>query len=506
MKTIKILGIAMALSMGAVSCSDFLDRENPSESSAGNFWNNKAEAESMLAGCYSVLQEQGLYYNYYNGCDPRALDGFGTTDGASGWWFWSPAEMALTWGNLAPSHELVSTVWKTCYKGIARCNEVICYVPQMGENKIDSEDANRILGEAKFLRAFYYNYLTALYRDVPLSLVPTTDGHIAKSTKSEVVKYISDELKSVAESDALPVTLRADERGRVSNGAAWALLCRIYLYNEMWKEAAEAAKKVIALGCYSLEPDYLKLFSEAGNTSPEIIFSVRFSATADGTDNLMRGFLSTRNNDEYYTPFSITGSLLNEYYDRNGVPIDRSDLGDLANPDNRDPRWGYCFTGITEEWKSDDWINWYQEISGKVNKYQDYTVTEKFYDNQDYYVIRYADVLLMLAEALANDGGSQHEIEELVNQVRDRQSVSMPHVSADEIAYWGDILGLIKHERRVEFALEGLRYLDLKRWGDYSQLQETSYIGEKQASVWPIPQGELDNNKVLVQAPEWSGN
>ena len=58
----------------------------------------------------------------------------------------------------------------------------------------------------------------------------------------------------------------------------------------------------------------------------------------------------------------------------------------------------------------------------------------------------------------------------------------------------------------MEFALEGLRYLDLKRWGDYSQLQETSYIGEKQASVWPIPQGELDNNKVLVQAPEWSGN
>ncbi|MDE6563677.1 MAG: RagB/SusD family nutrient uptake outer membrane protein, partial [Muribaculaceae bacterium] len=145
MKTIKILGIAMALSMGAVSCSDFLDKENPSESSAGNFWNNKAEAESMLAGCYSVLQEQGLYYKYYNGCDPRALDGFGTTDGASGWWFWSPAEMALTWGNLAPSHELVSTVWKTCYKGIARCNEVICDGPQMRENKIPAEDANRIL-------------------------------------------------------------------------------------------------------------------------------------------------------------------------------------------------------------------------------------------------------------------------------------------------------------------------------------------------------------------------
>lgn len=505
MKSIKICILLAAIGLMSGSCSDFLDLENPSESSVGNYWNNQAEAEAMLAGCYSVLQEQGLYYNYYNGADPRALDGFGTTDGASGWWFWSPAEMALAWGNLAPSHELVEVVWNACYKGIARCNEVICYVPQMGADKIAPSAAERILAEAKFLRAFYYNYLTSLYRDVPLSLEPTTTGYIPVSKKADVVKYITDELKAVAESDALPERISADERGRVSKGAAWALLSRIYLYNEMWTEAAEAANKVIDLNVYNLEPDYLKLFSEAGNTSPEIIFAVRFSATADGNDNNMRGFLSTRNNDEYYTPIGVTQSLLNEYYDKDGNPVEQSTYSNLTDPTMRDPRWGYCFTGIQEDWVSEDWINWTQVLTGKINKYQDYTVTEKFYDDQDYYVIRYADVLLMRAEALANSGGAASEIEGLINQVRDRQSVSMPHVTAQEVTYHGSLLNLIKHERRVEFAFEGLRYFDLKRWGETSALQETNYIGAEKARVWPIPQSELDNNKYLVQAPEWGG-
>jgi len=508
MKKIKIKLAAFMLGLGFIlpSCSDFLDQENPSAVSVDTYWNNKAEAEAMLAGCYSVLQEQGLYYNYYNGCDPRALDGFGTDDGASGWWFWSPAEMAFSWGNLSPSHELVDIVWKVCYKGIARCNEVIYYVPQMGEDKIASNDANRIVSEAKFLRAFLYNYLTSLFRDVSLSTEPTLTGHIPISTKADVVSFITEDLKAVAESEFLPVSVSPDERGRATRGAAWALLCRIYLYNQQWQEAANAASKVMTYN-YGLESDYLRLFSEAGNTSNEVIFSVRFSSTADGTDNQMRGFLSTRNNEEFYSPISVTKSLLNEYYDINGVPVDQSSYSadELMDPDNRDPRWGYNFVGIQEEWVSEDWIEWEQVISGRINKYQDYTVTEKNADDQDYYVIRYADVLLMRAEALVNSGGSQSEIEGLINQVRDRASVQMPHVTAAEIANAGSILEVIKHERRVEFAFEGHRYFDLKRWGEYSKLSEYGYVGDAKSKVWPIPQSELDNNKVIVQASEWGG-
>ena len=500
---IQIILLTLGLFFLIPSCSD-MDLSDPSKEVAKEYWNNKAEAEAMLAGCYNVLQQQGLYFNYYSACDPRSLDGFGTTDGASGWWFWSPSEMALAWGGLSASSELVEVVWDVCYKGIARCNEVLYNVPKMGEAKIVKEDADRIIGEAIFLRAFFYNYLTSLYRDVSLSTEPTLTGYIEKSPKADIVKFITTELKKVAESEALPIS--TDQRGRATRGAAWGLLARIYLHNEMWTEAADAAKKVMDLG-YGLEGDYLKLFSEVGNTSKEIIFSVRFSGTIDGTENKMRGFLSTRNNDEFYTPIKVTKDLLNEYYDKDGEAVGNSEYTseELLNPANRDPRWGFNFIGIKEEWVSDDWITWTQSLSGYINKYQDYSVTEKFYDDQDYYVIRYADILLMRAEALANSGGSQTEIEGLINQVRDRASVSMPHVTAAEVSRLGGILNVVKHERRVEFAFEGHRYFDLKRWGEHSKLSEYNYIGADRTKVWPIPQKELDNNKALKQAPEWGG-
>lgn len=503
----QILLLTIAFGIVVTSCSDFLNQENPSVSSSDTYWNNQTEAEAMLAGCYSVLQEQGLYYNYYNSCDPRSFDGFGTNDGASGWWFWSPAEMALTWGNLSPSHELVSLIWDVCYKGIARCNEVICYVPQMAQEKISPSAAKRIVGEAKFLRAFYYNHLTSLYRDVPLSTEPTTTGYIPISKKEDIVDFITDDLKAVAMSDALPGQVSSDEFGRATRGAAWALLCRIYLYNGRWQDASDAADKVLEMN-YSLEGDYEKLFSEAGNTSSEVIFSVRFSATADGSDNKMRGFLSTRNNEDYFSCFTVTNDLLNEAYDKDGKMLSKSAYGasDLIKPEFRDPRWGYNFTGIKEDWVSEDWINWKQVLTGKIKKYQDYTVTEKFYDSQDYYVLRLADVILMKAEALMNIGGHDSEVASLVNRVRDRASVNMPHVTTGEINDMGGLMNIIKHERRVELAFEGLRYFDLKRWGEYGKLQETANIGEPKCHVFPIPQSELDNNKALVQAKEWGGN
>ena len=250
----------------------------------------------------------------------------------------------------------------------------------------------------------------------------------------------------------------------------------------------------------------MTLFSEAGCTSNEIVFSVRLSATADGADHKLRGFLSTRNNDEYFTPIVVTQKILDEYYDKDGNPIADSpyDSSQLIDPAYRDPRWGYNFCGIKEDWTSEDWVNWTQVLTGHINKYQDYTVTEKFYDDQDYYVIRYADILLMRAEALVKTG-KDNDAMKLIDQVRDRASVRMPHVTQKEIDLLGGAMNLIKHERRVELAFEGFRYVDLRRWGDYDQLTETKAVGVDRARVWPIPQKEIDNNKAIVQASEWSG-
>lgn len=505
---IKNILLTIALSvcgMAAVSCSDFLDLSNPSAVTSDNWWNNKEEAESSLAGCYNVLLKQGLYYNYYNSADPRALDAFGTTDGDSGWWFWSPAENDLYWGKLSATSDLVKTVWDVCYMGIARCNEVIYNVPMMGEEKIESADADRIIGEAKFLRAYYYFYLTQYFRDVPLSLEPTATGHIAVSPKSKVIETITKDLEDVVASGCLPEGVGAAERGRASKGAALGLLTRIYLYNGYWEKAAERAADVMTLG-YSLEPDYLTLFSEAGCNSPEIIFAARFKASADSGDNDIAGYLSTRNQEEHVSFMTVTSDLLKEYYDIDGNPVEKSGYSEneLNDGSKRDPRYCYNFEGFESKMVSEDWINWEEVTTAHINKYQDWS-ENKWKDDQDYYIIRYADILLMRAEALCMLNSSKDEIVSLINQVRDRASVKMPHVTDEEIAYHSSLLNLIKHERRVEFAFEGLRYADLKRWGEYDKLRETKAVGETRAVVWPIPQQELDNNPVLVQAPEWGG-
>ena len=132
------------------------------------------------------------------------------------------------------------------------------------------------------------------------------------------------------------------------------------------------------------------------------------------------------------------------------------------------------------------------------------------------YVIRYADVLLMRAEALAKQNTGKDEIMSMMNQVRQRADVMMPKVEDAEgsnLSY-DQLLDVVKHERRVELALEGTRYFDLMRWKEMDKAYErcradggagSHIFDSSKGYVWPIPQSELDNNRALVQAPEWGG-
>ncbi len=515
MKRINIISSFLGLVLILFSCSDFLDKESLSELSADTFWSSKQEAEMALAGCFDALQAEGLYFVWPGNwtCSPRELDCV-TDDGFYTWDYLPANDIAKN--TLTASSTLVSAVWKACYRGIARCNEVILHVPQMGPEKIDPADANRIVAEAKFLRAFLYNYLTSLYRDVPLSLEPTATGHIAKSPKADIISYITGELEEVATSGALPVTIDDKDWGRISNGAVYALLCRIYLYNNMYTEAAAAANKVIQSGQYGIASDYPTLFSDAGTRSDEVIFSVRYKADVVGEE----GFLSLGNAYvwgpmNWMLPYK---NLVDDYYYIDGKSIidPSSSYTDPTDYAVRDPRlsfniitpgtwwggWGTVDeTGPSKgfyfhKWQQDDW-DWY--------------------DSQDYYVIRYADVLLMRAEALARSGGDKTEIMSLINQIRQRPDVMMPTVQTAEGSNLthDQLFEVIKHERRVEFAFEGFRYMDLLRWKDLDKAFANCraegmggahvFLGDKNY-VWPIPQSELDNNPVVVQAPEWGGN
>ena len=509
--------VILSLAFSLFSCSDFLDRESLSELSYGNFWNTEADATKALVGCYDALQSEGslgFCWPGGNTCSLRELE-FATDNGYFAWIPWVGPDV-ITTNTMSPTAAVTKAVWNASYAGIARCNNVIEKVPQMLENgKIGEEAGTRIVCEAKFIRALFYNHLTSLYRDVPkvFNVLTTETSQVPKSQKSEIVADIIKDLKDITAEGMLPVTA---DRGRATRGAALGLLTRVYLYNEMYKEAADAALQVINLSQYEIDPNYSTLFTEAGGASKEIVFAIRFKNTDQ--QNGEGGFLAYNYGYpmEWQLPYP---NLANDFYCKDGKPITSSGIYDPDDDSTRDPRLTYTLmtkNGDTYDGKvSDAWWSWNSPFQLFMRKYQNQPTTWAA-DNQDMYVIRYADVLLMRAEALAKQNTGKDEIMSMVNQVRQRADVMMPKVEDAEgsnLSY-DQLLDVVKHERRVELALEGTRYFDLMRWKEMDKAYErcradggagSHIFDSSKGYVWPIPQSELDNNRALVQAPEWGG-
>jgi hypothetical protein len=270
---------------------------------------------------------------------------------------------------------------------------------------------------------------------------------------------------------------------------------------------------VIDLGAYSLFPDYAALFTPANERSAEVIFSVTYE----------RGQNEGSSIAAYWTdpiPFEIPlPNLANAFYCIDGLAPAVSPLYNAAHQsENRDPRFKATLVANGDTWKGATqsgnatyfWRKWTEESNN----------LDHFDSPQDFYVIRYAHVLLMRAEALVKTGSyDETEVIDLINEVRDR--VDMPAV--EDVEGTGlsaaALLEIIKHEIRVETAFEGLRYFDQKRWGElfegyeYFNDNEFNQYGNEMLErstdpkllIWPLPQGELDVNKALRQHEIWGG-
>ena len=269
---------------------------------------------------------------------------------------------------------------------------------------------------------------------------------------------------------------------------------------------------------YSLYPDYSALFSEASEKSDEIIFSVRFlkGAGHDDGETFSATYLGIPKVDSQPMP-----NLIKDYYCLDGLPVGQSSLYNPAHEkNNRDPR-----LAASIYFKGDIFITDPQKIfQGNTNTgygQKKYIRSAPYADgtqpsaagSQDFYLIRYADLLLMRAEALVESNNLSQEVYDLIDEVRSR--VNMPKV--EDVEGTGldqdQLRKIVRHERRVELALEGLRFMDLKHWGVVNEAYQrliddnvTGYIplyrGEK-SETFPIPQSELDANKNLVQNQAW---
>ena len=493
---------------------DFLDTKSLTALADDTFWTSAADAEMALAGCYDALQNRWIYDS--NPWAGGAMRYDYMSD--NGWvcWGWMPGG-DISRGEHSTSSWMIGSQWDNFYMAIVRCNRVIDMVPTLGEEIIAAELATQIVAEAKFIRALVYNLITMTYQDAPLvtTIQLVEEAHIAKSSKSDIVNFIISDLESSVEN--LPNVGSADW-GRATKGAGYALLTRVNLYAGNWTAAASWAQKVIDLG-YSLYPDYHGLFQNANEINDEVIFPVRFVRGPD--DNGCSHSAYWGSNGINYQ--EVLPNLGEDFFCVDGKPITESALYNPEVPaENRDPRMGASLVTNNSIWRGSVFNTFSKSRTGYMQrKYVEEQNSENHFDaSEDFYVFRLGEVLLMKAEALAESGGSANEIFGLINQLRDRSSVQMPHVDQAEVDtyFGGSIIEMVRHERRIETAFEGLRYFDLVRWGilkerafDYYManelpnlnISERHWPGDKQYK-WPLPQSEVDRNDLLEQHSEWN--
>jgi starch-binding outer membrane protein, SusD/RagB family len=517
MKKIIIVCLIAALT----SCSkDFLDKHSLTQIAANSFWKTEQDAILGINGVYDVLQDRSLYSGTLNGATGLPMfDNFGDNCYNS-FKFEGPGNYMEA--NIDPSDagkNLFTPIWISSYKGIGRANVALENIAAMPKSAISEANKNALLGQALFLRALFYMNLAVYYQNVPLILKTQSlaDAYVAKNTYKEVADQIVLDLKDAI--NKLPNTYPAGQYGYATKGAALGLLARFQLYNKDYQGVLDATATLLTMG-YSLNPNYAQLFTEAGESSKEIIFSVRFFQDG-GVSSNGEMFSATFNGlpkvDQQPMP-----NLVKDYYCTDGKPITTSPLFSAANPkNNRDPR-----LAASVYFKNDIFLTDIAKVfAGNtattygLKKYLRTLNTSASGvgvfnpGGQDFYVLRYADVLLMRAEAMV-ELNQLTGVYALVNQVRAR--VTMPTVEAAEGAGLSQaaLRNIVRHERRVEMAFEGMRFFDLKRWGTVEQAFLTAkadniagysgivYRGGK-SETFPIPQSELDANTNLVQNPFW---
>ncbi len=507
-----ILIVVAALSIGCNK--DFLLRNSLEQLDESNFWKDEKDAELGVNGIYASLQQRALYSGNLNGVGGiPMLDGIG--DNCFGNYKWEGPGLFME-GNVDPSFGYFNGFWTSLYQGIGRANLAIENIAKMSDAVIAPTARANYLAQAKFLRALFYFNLAVYFEEAPLILKVQTieEAFVQKNTYDEIRDAIIKDLTEAAPD--LPVRHPASQFGYATRGAALGLLARFQLYNKNYAAVLAATEPMLTMG-YSLFNNYANLFTPAGELTNEIVFSVRFeqnsafssgetfSATFEGIPKV--NIQPMRN-------------LVNDYYCTDGLPITSSPLYNPANlRANRDPRLtasiyfqGDIFLVHLNRAFAGNTATRFGQRKYIRNQPSTEGIGVGSAGGQDFYVLRYADILLMRAEALA-ESGRQAEAYPLVNQVRAR--VGMPTVESVEGSNLSQaqMVEVIRHERRVEFALEGMRFFDLKRWGQIQAAVQRAvadpvgpynpvYRGRR-SEVFPIPLGELDVNPNLVQNPVW---
>ncbi len=493
MKKLLYIGILVATSLFA-ACTDFLDKV-PYEDPSAEALTDEASAVALINGAYQPLQRPKLYNMRIWTLDIIAgnseVGAGGGTDGIE----------TITLANFVATADNASAldIWRGPNPGILYCNTVLESVPAMD---IDADLKNRILGEARFLRAHYYFILVQLFGDVPMSIsTPQPGDNLMPSRTDRMTIYnevIIPDLKEAV--NLLPVreSYSGSDIGRASKGAAAGMLAKVYLTLGMYEESLAMSMLVEELG-YTLNADYSDAFGgeERHKNTGESLFEVQYYGLTKA------GFWDDENQASWLSTYMgpRNSGWVGGAYGWNQPTqefVDSYEEGDLRK--DKTILYEGCppFDGM--QYKA-SWSN----TGYNVRKFLvPLSVSPDYNTNSaGFVVLRFADVLLMKAEAL-NELGRTQEAEEPLYRVRRRAGLT--NRSDVEGLSQAAMREKIRHERRIELAFEGHRWFDMVRWdgGQYA-LDFLHTIGKSNAAqkhlLFPIPQKERDANPNLTQNP-----
>jgi hypothetical protein len=493
MKARKIYGVLAAVLMTCVACEkDFLEKAPIVGTTESNFYRTEADAIAAVNAAYATLQFQlspAGHFRWFWGdimSDDAEKGGSGDNDVND--------LLQLETFQGPTGTELLEAEWGANYEGIYRANVVLEKVPQI---EMDADLKARILAEARFIRAWNFYNLVTVFGGVPLA------DHVLAPSEYNMPKAPAEQVWDLIESDLIGASADLWTRseyplidlGRITQGAAQALLVKTYLWRQKWNEAKTTAEAIIQSGEYQLVADYADIFPLYGENNEESVFEIQYMNASGGNWGK-----NAANEGSFTNVFTRPRGQFAGY----GFNIPTQDFVDEFFAEGfEDPRLKSTVFRLGDEMGDRgtftiDATGGFPYLYYPKKYFNNLTEDAPFGDpnpngGSNDRVIRYSDVLLMHAEA-AYHTGDEGSARTSLNQVRAR--VQIPEITASG----NDLLEAIYRERRIELGLEAHRFFDLVRTGRAPQ--ELGPLGFKTGinEVFPIPSSQIQaTNGAIMQ-------
>lgn len=536
---------SIAILFGAMilgSCNP-MDNEPTNSYTDKNFWTDINKAQYMLNMAYNQMYSAGKMWNDERLSD-NLFEGRGYTD-----------QRSMRNGTANNSQGIFASEWAELYGGIKTCHVILANIDRL---EADAATKAYMIAQTRYIRASIYLRLTQFYGDIPFFTEDITLAEaqtISRTSRETVVKFIHQELDDILNDLPTREQLTVDENGKITKAAALMLQARAYLYDSDWANVEKYTKRIMdgEGGSYALYPSYSGLFEEANEYNSEVIMDCAYVPVSRFWDDMLD--MCPISQGGRINSTAPTQSLVDTYLLANGDSI--HEAGATYNEDNpyikRDPRltatvvynryeWSAYVPGATTRYiytkpgstsdanaKQDVYAGQGQNATATgyyVRKYYDFKASENYMQSGlNIITMRYADVLLMYAEAMNEQNKLTEEVwNQTIRPIRERAGFTVSKALNFPGGDQKNLRVVLRRERNSELALEGLRWFDIKRWKAGEEYLNGTVHGAKFAAdntkyieldkykfnpnrdyLWSVPQSQMDINPNLKpNNPGWA--